>query len=147
MKSYISEVLKRIWADIKKYKIGIIICIVYYASTVNIFGASCPFILVTGLPCPGCGLTRSLVNICTGHFARAFTTNPASYAWFVMIVLFVVTRYFLGKKPKYMYWILTAVAIITITVYLYGMIKYFPNRIPYVYTSKNLFRFIHSHLH
>ena len=36
----------------------------------------CPFRLLTGLPCPGCGSTRALHQLLHGHFATAFMLNP-----------------------------------------------------------------------
>lgn len=36
----------------------------------------CPFRRVTGLPCPGCGLTRSWVDLLHGDLAAAMTANP-----------------------------------------------------------------------
>jgi hypothetical protein len=44
----------------------------------------CLFKAATGVPCPGCGITRSVVAILRGDFARAWRTNPASFA----VVLF-----------------------------------------------------------
>jgi uncharacterized protein DUF2752 len=46
----------------------------------------CPFRLVTGLPCPGCGLTRSWVYLAHGHWGESFTANPFG----VVALLFVV---------------------------------------------------------
>jgi hypothetical protein len=39
----------------------------------------CPFRLVTGLPCPGCGLTRAWVYIAHGDFGAALHANPFGY--------------------------------------------------------------------
>jgi hypothetical protein len=39
----------------------------------------CPFRLATGLPCPGCGLTRSWVFIAHGDFGAALRANPFGY--------------------------------------------------------------------
>jgi hypothetical protein len=39
----------------------------------------CPFRLATGLPCPGCGLTRSWVYIAHGDFGDAVRANPFGY--------------------------------------------------------------------
>lgn len=36
----------------------------------------CPFRAVTGLPCPGCGMTRAFCSIGHGDFAGAFGFNP-----------------------------------------------------------------------
>jgi len=36
----------------------------------------CAFKEMTGLPCPGCGLTRSFISISHGQFAEAFRMHP-----------------------------------------------------------------------
>jgi len=36
----------------------------------------CPFRLLTGLPCPGCGLTRSVVSFLHGDVAGAIAFHP-----------------------------------------------------------------------
>lgn len=40
------------------------------------FFPGCPFRALTGLTCPGCGVTRALHHILHGHFETAFTLNP-----------------------------------------------------------------------
>lgn len=37
----------------------------------------CPFRLITGLPCPGCGLTRSWVHTGHGEWSAAVADHPA----------------------------------------------------------------------
>ena len=37
---------------------------------------SCPFRMLTGLQCPGCGATRSVYNLLHGHPIAAFELNP-----------------------------------------------------------------------
>ncbi|NLF18324.1 MAG: DUF2752 domain-containing protein [Lentisphaerae bacterium] len=39
----------------------------------------CPFLHVTGLPCPGCGLTRGVLAIGHGRWADAWALNPFAY--------------------------------------------------------------------
>jgi len=47
--------------------------------------APCPFAAVTGLPCPGCGLTRATVYFTRGHWHQAFTQHL--FAPVVVLVL------------------------------------------------------------
>lgn len=51
----------------------------------------CPMHLATGLPCPGCGLSRGVAAISQGDFAAAAGLNPFSLlAWPVLVVLAVL---------------------------------------------------------
>ena len=36
----------------------------------------CPIKYITGIPCPSCGSTRSLVALAQGHFTEALLINP-----------------------------------------------------------------------
>jgi hypothetical protein len=36
----------------------------------------CPFLKVTGLPCPGCGMTRSCLAMLRGNWAQVWRLNP-----------------------------------------------------------------------
>jgi hypothetical protein len=47
----------------------------------------CPWRLLTGYPCPGCGGIRAMGAICTGQFEHAWLLNPIAFlACFVVIV-------------------------------------------------------------
>lgn len=47
----------------------------------------CPLRLVTGLPCPGCGLTRSFCAMTRGHFGEAFGYHIFGPFLFVAVLI------------------------------------------------------------
>lgn len=50
---------------------------------------TCPLRLVTGLHCPGCGGTRSMLELLHGHPLRAVHDNPAA----PVLVILAILRY------------------------------------------------------
>lgn len=52
----------------------------------------CPLHAASGLPCPGCGLSRGIASITQGDFARAWRMNPFSFlAWAAFVALVLVS--------------------------------------------------------
>ena len=47
----------------------------------------CPFKALTGIPCPGCGMTRAVLHACKGEFREAFYYHPL---WIVAVPLVLV---------------------------------------------------------
>lgn len=77
------------------------------------FLPSCPFRLLTGLTCPGCGTTRCLHQLLHGNLAAAFQLNPLLLLS-LPFLLYALVRYtygvMLGRPmrpntlaPKYIY--------------------------------------------
>jgi hypothetical protein len=56
------------------------------------FFPACPFRLLTGFTCPGCGTARALHQILHGHFDTAFTLNPLLILA-IPFLLFAFMRY------------------------------------------------------
>lgn len=56
------------------------------------FFPACPFRLLTGFTCPGCGTTRALHEILHGHFTAAFMLNPLLLLA-IPFLLFALLRY------------------------------------------------------
>lgn len=46
----------------------------------------CTFRRITGIDCPGCGLTRSFIALGHGDAARAWTYNPAGWLLYAVVV-------------------------------------------------------------
>lgn len=61
----------------------------------------CPFNHATGLPCPGCGLTRAFVSIAHGHLVDAVRWHALSPVLFFLGLVYLVdyaARVFAGKS-------------------------------------------------
>ena len=52
----------------------------------------CVFHITTGLPCPGCGMTRAIVCCCHGRFADSIGYHPLGLIVFAWIVVAAVLR-------------------------------------------------------
>ena len=61
--------------------------------------AVCLSSYVTGIPCPGCGLTRSISSISHGAFAKAFFYHPFGFIIYPVFV-FLGTYALLPKRIK-----------------------------------------------
>jgi hypothetical protein len=62
----------------------------------------CPFRLVTGLPCPGCGLGHGFVALAHGDVAASFAAHPfapISFAGCVGIVVVAIAERVL-RRPR-----------------------------------------------
>ncbi|GAA2066519.1 DUF2752 domain-containing protein [Williamsia deligens] len=70
----------------------------------------CPFRLVTGLPCPGCGLTRSWVAVAHGDVASAFSDNAFGPISFTAVVAMTVAAAVLALVAPARIGVLAAVA-------------------------------------
>ena len=44
----------------------------------------CPFKLLTGFPCPGCGLTHAFCDISHGHLGAAWQANPFGFLFYTL---------------------------------------------------------------
>lgn len=53
-----------------------------------LFGRACPFHSVTGLPCPGCGMTRAWLSLLRGDLTSAFRYHGMFWSLPVLLLLF-----------------------------------------------------------
>lgn len=133
-------VLGRIWRDIKDYRSAILLFALWNVAVRKMFHAFCPFLIFTGFPCAGCGMTRAVFYILTGRITRGMHLNPAAPLWIIWISWFFWNRYVRGRyKKSAMLW-LGAVCAVTFLIYVYRMVNYFPGDPPLVYYRGNLLR-------
>lgn len=138
MMGYMRTVGGRIAADIKEYGMAGVILLLYTVVVNLVFHAFCPSVILCGLPCPGCGITRATVCFMTGRWRQAWQFNPTIFPIVITAAYFVWNRYFMGRKSKGLKWCLVLIAALLISIYCVRMYLYFPNREPYVYMQDNV---------
>jgi hypothetical protein len=86
---------------------------------------TCPFRLLTGLPCATCGATRMALAFSTGHFSDAWRLNPLLASAFPIALLWLAVRCTgrriaveLSKPARYVVCGFLAVAVLANWAYL-----------------------------
>lgn len=57
------------------------------ALVLYLIGVGCPIKFMTGVSCPGCGMTRAWLELAQGHLAAALAYHPLFWAVPVVVVL------------------------------------------------------------
>jgi hypothetical protein len=60
----------------------------------------CLFRLISGLPCPGCGITHSIISLMHFDFAAAWHNNPAGLFVVVCLVYQLIARPLAMMRPQ-----------------------------------------------
>ena len=100
----------------------------YYFLTLN-YGINIPclFNKVTGYYCPGCGITRCLFSIMSGHFYKAFNYNRLVFILLPFIFLYLIYNIYLyvfNKEDKIIKKIPNIIwLVLIIIVLLFGVIR------------------------
>lgn len=130
----------RLWEDIKAYRVALAAFIIYNIAVRIIFHAFCIQLIVTGIPCAGCGMTRAVFYMMTGQLVRGMRLNPAAPLWIALAGYFFWNRYVYGTYPKKTNILFGAVCAVTLAIYVYRMANCFPGEPPMVYYRNNLIR-------
>ena len=132
------KVVNRIKKDIQQFLIAGAAFVIYYVIIHAIFDAFCPLLIITGVPCPGCGLTRAGLYLLKGNIMQAAVINPSIFLVILFLLYCGYFRYLKGTKTKGFSFVLGVLVAAAIAIYIYRMYLYFPNKAPYVYHRKNL---------
>lgn len=104
-------------------------------------GTVCLFNAVTGIPCPGCGLTRSLRLALRGNFAESFAMHPLLLPTLALLGYLFLSFIILKKKPtKLFYTIIILFTIVFLGFYVWRMVNFFPSVPPMIYNSHSFLR-------
>ena len=91
----------------------------------------CPFALATGVPCPGCGLTRATLAFCRGDVSGAAHLHPgvflATPAAAVLTALGMYSYLKVGKvrySPALMRWLLRPLQVIYVALLVVWTVRF-----------------------
>lgn len=130
--------VSRIGADIREFCRAGIIFLVYFAGADFLFGVFCPQLIITGIPCPGCGLTRAFFCLAGGRIREAAELNFSLFPVMAFLLYCGYFRYVKGEKTRKLGAALALLTVCMLAVYGYGMYLYFPDRAPYIYYQENV---------
>lgn len=139
LKQRIADGLKLLYCDIRSAKWAVMFIIAYFVILKKLFRSLCPMVLLTGFPCPGCGLTRAGVHVLRLEFAAAWRIHPFIFAVIGLAAVFAAERYLL-KSKEMKATMRCAVAIIAgmLLFYIYRMMRFFPDVSPMTYYRHSL---------
>lgn len=109
-------------------------------------GSACPFALVTGLPCPACGMTRANLLALQLKLGEAFAMHPLFFVSYIIaaaVIVFTARPDLALKKPVSIAACIIAAAFIG--VYIYRMIAFYPSIEPMTYNYNSLIGLILQH--
>lgn len=80
----------------------------------------CPIRWLTGVCCPGCGMSRAVFSLVTFDFAAAFSYHPLVFCLPVAALILVFRKHLPAKLLTVLIWVFMAVLLI---VYIYRIIS------------------------
>ncbi len=87
----------------------------------------CPIKMSTGLPCPGCGITKSIVFMYDGNFTKSFYYHlfgPFAFAFLVGIIILFSIEIFTKKSfSKSIFFNLKIAYFLAITLSIYHITR------------------------
>ena len=101
---------------------------VYAAAASRIGGIPCLFHQITGLKCPGCGVTRMCLSLLRGDFAEAFHQNAAIFCLLPLGAVLAVSRcvrYVKAGSKRLSRWENRLVLFMVAVLVLFGIVRNF----------------------
>ncbi len=108
----------------------IVLIVIFLIYTVLIIsfdiGIPCVFYEITGLYCPGCGITRLCLSLFEGDVYQAFRYNPIIFIDLpILFILFVLNIFFKNNKNIKKITDVIIIFLATITI-IFGVIRNIP---------------------
>ena len=103
----------------------LLISYLYLVNKLNIY-INCPIKEITGLYCPGCGITRMLQAILQLNFYQAFRYNPLLFISLPFFIFFTIEGIITKKDPLYNKIPNKILITIIIIFIIYGILRNLP---------------------
>ena len=87
--------MKHLWRKYKTY-LSLAALLLLYVAGMYFLGITCPIKWVTGVSCPGCGMTRAVVSLLRLDVAAAFYYHPLVF----LLPPVALALFFLHHKEK-----------------------------------------------
>lgn len=114
-------ILSRLIRDICQARRALILLLAYAVPAQLVFHTICPFAILTGFPCPGCGLTRAGFLLLRGEFSAALELHPMIFLWILLLLYLIVFRYILGRQIPFVLPLTIASSLATLLYYFYRL--------------------------
>ncbi|MBP3543205.1 MAG: DUF2752 domain-containing protein [Lachnospiraceae bacterium] len=121
--------------------------LVVMAIFVKCFGGACISKLITGLPCPACGMSRAAGLFLKGQIKESLQMQPLFILLIIGAILLILCRYVCRRYEAVLKYYAAFLIVFAIVFYVYRMIRYFPDAAPMTYWRENLFYMIGQRLH
>lgn len=105
-------------ADIRQIYLALLLILIYGTVTQYFFHTVCPWLILTGMSCPACGLTRAGILLLSGRFVNAWRMNPSIYIWAPFLSYLFLGRYLFQKKLTMALPLGTAAGMATIAIHI-----------------------------
>lgn len=104
----------------KKELIYLSLCLIAYLTVTSLLNITCIIKHITGISCPGCGMTRALKSLVLFNFSKALYYHPLVFLLIpiaVLLLVFTIKKMYKTRKV-FVY----VVAILFIAVYCYRLL-------------------------
>lgn len=127
MKERDASLKQRLFYTIKIYGM-LLICALAYAAFCNWsgYGIPCAFKAITGLSCPGCGISRMFIHMLKLEWKEAFMSNQAVFVLLPLFVIYFIRRSIIYVKSGTYHEnavTKTAIAAILVTLLVFGAVR------------------------
>lgn len=135
--------LKYIFSPLFKARFKLVLIIFVLYVILNVIGAGCPIKFLSGLSCPGCGMTRAIKSLLILDFTKAFYYHPLFPITPFMLYLFLFED---RIKPKYVKVGWAGIVILFLITYIIRLFISNHSVVSIDFTSGFVLRWIHNNI-